>query len=391
MARTLRNILETYAPRSKDEKQFYNMHKVQVIKNLSEPTKDDKLFNATNIKTTSRKPDKHGYEPGEDLGKYDAGRATVPGTMKSVMGKQYAPTTTYESHTEKQLKQASADHTRKARVIVDTQNIGDPKVLRKFHQHDKAALIAARLVGKLAGQGKGNTSQLRKEDVKAPIQTDQQDKVFKDEDNSGAQIKKKKQKPHVNYYDGGSDKQVARMVAKHRANENLDEGDEKHILTLQNKDGSYDEVGMNNRHIMTKISRAKAVDHAKQLYNKHGRKVRVQSWAGHDFYKSNSKPYTAFYGKDVDPKKQAKIEEDINEEYESNYHYHQDQFLQHNRSAVEANQNAKHYEANADLGMKEDPERSAMHYNLADAYKKIATQHLKMAAHHARKSGIKSR
>jgi hypothetical protein len=97
MAKLLKNILETYPPRSRDEKLFVDQHKVDKIKNKGVGTEDDKLFNASNIKQVSRRADRHGYEPGEDLDKYDAGRATAPGTMKAQRGvNNIPPTTTYE-------------------------------------------------------------------------------------------------------------------------------------------------------------------------------------------------------------------------------------------------------------------------------------------------------
>lgn len=97
MAKSLKDILETVDPaRSKDEKTFIAQHPVKTLK-LSEPTKDDKVFNATNIKRSERKQDRHGYEQGDDINSYDAGRATVPGSQKTVTGKQFPPVNTWES------------------------------------------------------------------------------------------------------------------------------------------------------------------------------------------------------------------------------------------------------------------------------------------------------
>jgi hypothetical protein len=114
MPKLLKNILETYPPRSRDEKLFVDQHKVDKIKNKGVGTEDDKLFNATNIKQVSRRADRHGYEPGEDLDKYDAGRATAPGTMKSQRGVgNIPPTTTYEAE-EKWIRKDNVEPGEKA-------------------------------------------------------------------------------------------------------------------------------------------------------------------------------------------------------------------------------------------------------------------------------------
>lgn len=310
MAKLLKDILETYAPRSKDEKQFYNMHKVEVIKNKSPATMDDKLFNATNIKQAGRKPDRHGYEPGEDLDKYDAGRATVPGTMKSATGKQFPPTTTYEDVDEAYSKDA-----------VDKAIASSNRAGRRIGGRE-GKMIHALL--------KGHTT---------ATQTAQQDKVFKDEGNRNSQIKK----------------------------EEVETIDELSKGTL----GRYIKKAAQNRADLTAVrTHAKHRDKSELSKSIKNRKDGIN--------------------KAVD--KLAKEDVDVlAEEYESDHHYHHDQFRVHNEKAVQANELHKHYDLNAELGMKVDPERSAMHYNLSDMYKKIATQHLKMAAHHARKAGLKRR
>ena len=70
MAKTLKQILEVYAPKSKDEKKFMDKHIVTKNKLDDRGTQDDKLFNATNIKTVNRETE-HGYNPGNDEKVYE--------------------------------------------------------------------------------------------------------------------------------------------------------------------------------------------------------------------------------------------------------------------------------------------------------------------------------
>jgi hypothetical protein len=71
MAKSLKNILEVYAPKSKDEKRFKDKHIVLKSKLDDKGTQDDKLFNATNIKMVDREME-HGYNPGKDEKVYEA-------------------------------------------------------------------------------------------------------------------------------------------------------------------------------------------------------------------------------------------------------------------------------------------------------------------------------
>ena len=71
MAKALKDILEVYAPRSKDEKRFKDKHVVARSK-LDKPSEDDAMFNATNIKTIDREKTKHGYNPNKDETVYEA-------------------------------------------------------------------------------------------------------------------------------------------------------------------------------------------------------------------------------------------------------------------------------------------------------------------------------
>ena len=64
-------MLEVYAPRSKDEKRFKDKHITAKSKLDDRGTQDDKLFNATNVKTVKRAPE-HGYDVEKDEEVYEA-------------------------------------------------------------------------------------------------------------------------------------------------------------------------------------------------------------------------------------------------------------------------------------------------------------------------------
>ena len=70
MAKALKDILEVYAPRSKDEKRFRDKHVAELIKK-DKPSEDDAVFKATNIKTIGRAKTKHGYDPNKDEAVYE--------------------------------------------------------------------------------------------------------------------------------------------------------------------------------------------------------------------------------------------------------------------------------------------------------------------------------
>jgi hypothetical protein len=70
MAKTLKQVLEVYAPKSKDEKKFMDKHITAKSKLDDRGTQDDKLFKATNIKTINRETE-HGYNPGNDEKVYE--------------------------------------------------------------------------------------------------------------------------------------------------------------------------------------------------------------------------------------------------------------------------------------------------------------------------------
>ena len=70
MAKTLKQMLEVYAPKSKDEKKFMDKHITAKSKLDDRGTQDDNLFKATNIKAVSRETE-HGYNPGNDEKVYE--------------------------------------------------------------------------------------------------------------------------------------------------------------------------------------------------------------------------------------------------------------------------------------------------------------------------------
>ena len=71
MAKTLKGILEVYSPKSKDEKRFKDKHIIAKQKLDDAGTQDDKMFNATNIKTISREKTRHGYDVNKDERVYE--------------------------------------------------------------------------------------------------------------------------------------------------------------------------------------------------------------------------------------------------------------------------------------------------------------------------------
>jgi hypothetical protein len=68
MAKTLKTILETYAPRSADEKRFIDKH--VVVKHPDRNGNGDEVFKASNIKTVKRAHE-HGYDAGKDTAVYE--------------------------------------------------------------------------------------------------------------------------------------------------------------------------------------------------------------------------------------------------------------------------------------------------------------------------------
>lgn len=102
MAKTLKEILEVYEPKSPDEKRFKDKH--ITVKTKDRNGNGDDVFQATNIKAVDRTKEGHGYNPGEDEKVYeatmtDANKAKEkklkakfdPSGMKKAMKKQYGP------------------------------------------------------------------------------------------------------------------------------------------------------------------------------------------------------------------------------------------------------------------------------------------------------------
>lgn len=85
MAKTLKNMLEVYAPKSKDEKRFRDKHIVAKSKLDDKGTQDDKVFQATNVKTVDRYQEGHGYNPGMDEKVYESAEYSKHGPKAIVV------------------------------------------------------------------------------------------------------------------------------------------------------------------------------------------------------------------------------------------------------------------------------------------------------------------
>jgi hypothetical protein len=70
MAKTLKEILEVYEPKSPDEKRFKDKHITAKTKDRN--GNDDDVFQATNVKKIDRNKEGHGYNPGDDEKVYEA-------------------------------------------------------------------------------------------------------------------------------------------------------------------------------------------------------------------------------------------------------------------------------------------------------------------------------
>lgn len=67
--KTLKDILEVYQAKSKDERRFVDKH--IVVKHRDRNGNGDPVFQATNIKAVGREKERHGYEPGQDEEVYE--------------------------------------------------------------------------------------------------------------------------------------------------------------------------------------------------------------------------------------------------------------------------------------------------------------------------------
>ena len=68
--KTLKQILEVYAPDTKDGKAFVQKH--AIVKTTDANGNGDDVFQAAKVKKTDRKNERHGHEPGEDEKVYEA-------------------------------------------------------------------------------------------------------------------------------------------------------------------------------------------------------------------------------------------------------------------------------------------------------------------------------
>lgn len=73
MAKSLKQILELYVPKSKDEKRFMDKHVVKKNK-LDDPSKDDDVFQANNVKKSSSA--NYGYKENQDEAVYEENKMT---------------------------------------------------------------------------------------------------------------------------------------------------------------------------------------------------------------------------------------------------------------------------------------------------------------------------
>ena len=62
-----------------------------------------------------------------------------------------------------------------------------------------------------------------------------------------------------------------------------------HILSIEREGGGFPAVGTAGR-MLNKSGQRSAVNLAEKLARKNGRRVLVESWHEHDFYKHNAKP-----------------------------------------------------------------------------------------------------
>jgi hypothetical protein len=89
MAKTLKDILEVYEPKSPDEKRFKDKH--ITVKTKDRNGNGDDVFNAKNIKTVDRKKENHGYNPGEDEKVYEEKMTAADKAKEKSLKKKYDP------------------------------------------------------------------------------------------------------------------------------------------------------------------------------------------------------------------------------------------------------------------------------------------------------------
>jgi hypothetical protein len=71
----------------------------------------------------------------------------------------------------------------------------------------------------------------------------------------------------------------------------------RHILTVERDNGTFPEVGGNSRWVITAAARATAVRIATESSVRYRRRVRVESYADHEFYKPDAMPLTTIVGR----------------------------------------------------------------------------------------------
>lgn len=69
MAKTLKQMLEVYAPKAADERKFKDKH--VTVKTADANKNGDDVFQGTNVKTVDRKKEHHGYDVGADEKVYE--------------------------------------------------------------------------------------------------------------------------------------------------------------------------------------------------------------------------------------------------------------------------------------------------------------------------------
>lgn len=87
MAKTLKEILEVYEPKSPDEKRFKDKHITVKVKDRN--GNGDDVFNAKNVKAVDRSKEGHGYNPGEDEKVYEATMTSADKAKEKALKKKY--------------------------------------------------------------------------------------------------------------------------------------------------------------------------------------------------------------------------------------------------------------------------------------------------------------
>ena len=144
--KTLKDILELYQAKSKDERRFVDKH--IVVKQKDRNGNKDNVFQATNIKAVDRKAERHGYEPGEDEEVYEETEHleekyyNTPGHLKKQLEDKYGP-----AHT------TIVDADENSGVIKHTKRYlnddGEDSYETRVHQLVGSGPIKNRTIGKL--------------------------------------------------------------------------------------------------------------------------------------------------------------------------------------------------------------------------------------------------